>query len=261
MISTEFSIYHLEYYLLIVARVAGMFAAAPIYSTRGVPRRVRLGLALCTAMAMIMMIPYEPLNYTTIIEFSVLLVKEVVLGLSVGLASSLCLTIINLAGMFIDREIGLTMVMAFDPSTNSQATISADFYTYMVILIMLCTNMHHFIIRAICDSFTLIPVGGVDINTVVYKDIVILFLTEFFVLAFRISLPIFISIMLVNIVLGVLAKTSPQMNMFSVGIELKLIVGLIILIALVIFLPNITEFVTHATEDIVTDFLYSMAGS
>ena len=49
--------------------------------------------------------------------------------------------------------------------------------------------------------------------------------------------------------------------MFSVGIELKLIVGLIILIALVIFLPNITEFVTHATEDIVTDFLYSMAGS
>ena len=137
MLSTSFSIYHLEYYLLIFARVAGVVSVAPIYGTRGVPRRVRVGLGLCIAIIVASVVEYQPLNYTTIIGFTALLIKELVLGLSVGLASTLCMTIINLSGMFIDREIGLTMVTAFDPTTNASTTISADFYNYMVLVIML----------------------------------------------------------------------------------------------------------------------------
>ena len=258
MLSTSFSIYNLEYYLLIFIRIAGLMSVAPIYGTRGVPRRVRLGLALCIALLVAGVTDYTPLNYTTIIGYSVLVVKEAVMGLSIGLAANLCMTIINLAGMFIDREIGLTMVTEFDPTTNANVTISAEFYNYAVLLLMLCTNMHHFIIQAICDSFQVVPVGGAIWNGDSLYSIAVTFMQQYFVIGFRISLPIFISITLLNVVLGVLAKTAPQMNMFSVGIELKLGLGLIVLIGTIYFLPTITEYIYQLTEDIVQSLIRAM---
>ena len=258
MLSTSFSIYHLEYYLLIFARVAGVVSVAPINGTRGVPRRVRVGLGLCIAIIVASVVEYQPLNYTTIIGFTALLIKELVLGLSVGLASTLCMTIINLSGMFIDREIGLTMVTAFDPTTNASTTISADFYNYMVLVIMLCSNMHYFVISAICDSFQVIPVGGSVYNGDAMYQVIMTFMQEYFVIAFRIALPIFISIVLCNVILGVLAKIAPQMNMFSIGIELKLLLGLMVMVSMVIFLPNITDYIYGVTKDIVVNLLNTM---
>ena len=258
MLSTSFSIYHLEFYLLIFARIAGVVSTAPIYGTRGVPRRVRIGFGLCIALIVASSMEYTPLNYTTILEFTILLIKELILGLSVGLASNLCMTIINLAGMFIDREIGLTMVTAFDPTTNSTNTISADFYNYLVLVIMLCSNMHYFILSAICDSFQVIPVGGIVFESEAAYSLAIVFMQQYFIIAFRIALPIFISITLCNVILGILAKTAPQMNMFSVGIELKLILGLLVMVATVGLLPNITERVYQLTEDTVMNLLKSM---
>lgn len=258
MLSTNFSIYNLEYYLLIFIRIAGLVSVAPIYGTRGVPRRVRLGLAICISVLVATVTDYQPLNYTTIIGFTVLALKELIMGLSIGLAANLCLTIINLSGMFIDREIGLTMVTEFDPTTNANITISAEFYNYAVLLIMLCTNMHHFIIQAICDSFQVVPVGGAIWDGDSLLAIATAFMQQYFLIGFRISLPIFISITLLNVVLGVLAKTAPQMNMFSIGIELKLGLGLIIMIATIYLLPNITDFVQGLTEDIVTTLIKTM---
>lgn len=258
MLSTSFSIYHLEFYLLIFVRIAGVVSVAPFYGLRGVPRRIRTGLGLCTALVVASVTEYTPLKYTTLIGFTLLLVKELLVGLSVGYAANLCLSIVNLSGMFIDREIGLTMVTAFDPTTNSNATVSADFYNYMILIIMLCSNMHYFVISAICDSFKVIPVGGAIYNGDAIYSIVMTFMVEYFVVAFRIALPIFISITLCNVILGILAKTAPQMNMFSVGIELKLLLGLLVMVSTVVFLPNITEYIYNLMENVVLNLLRTM---
>lgn len=258
MLSTNFSIYHLEFYLLIFARIAGVVSTAPIYGTRGVPGRVRVGFGLCIAILVASVTEYTPLMYTSVIGFTMLLLKELVLGLSVGLASNLCMTIINLTGMFIDREIGLTMVTAFDSTTNATTTISADFYNYMVLIIMLCSNMHYFVISAICDSFQVIPIGGAIFQGEAAYEVAMTFMQQYFVIAFRIALPIFISIMLCNVILGILAKIAPQMNMFSVGIELKLILGLVVMVSMVMFLPNITEFIYTVTQDVIRDWIRTM---
>lgn len=258
MLSTSFSIYHLEFYLLIFARIAGVVSVAPFYGTRGVPRRIRIGLGLCIALVVASSMEYTPLDYTTIIGFTLILAKEIVLGLSVGFAATICLSLVNLTGMFIDREIGFSMVTAFDPMTSTNATITAEFYNYTVLLIMLCSNMHHFVISAICDTFQVIPVGGAIYNGQPLYDLVMVFMEEYFLIAFRIALPIFISITLCNIVLGVMAKTAPQMNMFSVGIELKLIVGLMVTIIMIFFLPNVTEFIQGMTENFVYDLIRTM---
>ena len=183
------------------------------------------------------------------------MVKELVVGLTLGFISGITLSIIKMAGEFIDRELGFSMVSNFDQNFNTDTTITAEFYNMLVMLIMLSSNMHYFILSAVADSFTLIPLGNVEIDSGSLYDLMIRYMGEYFVIAIRIAVPIFIVIMLLNVVLGVLAKTAPQMNMFVIGIQLKIFLGFAVLLIMMSFLPKITDFVYHQMQDMVIDVL------
>lgn len=251
MIEHSFSLYHIEYYLATVVRVMGAIAFAPIFGNIQVTRRARLILGLGIAFAMISIHPYVPLPYTTFLEYTVILLKELLVGLSIGFMSSITLSIIGMAGQFIDREMGFSMVSNFDSTFNTETTITAEFFNMLIMVILLCSNLHYFIISALADSFELIPLGHVLIDSGSLFDTAIEYMTDYFVIGMRISLPILIAIMLLNVVLGILAKTAPQMNMFAVGIQLKIFVGFFVLFVTLSLLPNITEFVYHQMEKIV----------
>lgn len=255
MIEQSFSIQHLEYDLAVLVRVLGVIAYAPIFGNVAVTRRARLILGLAISYAMIAANPYVPLEYTSFVEYTVILLKELLVGLTIGFTTSIALTIINMAGQFIDREIGFSMVSNFDMTFNTETTITAEYYSMLVMLIMLCTNMHYFILSALSDSFEMIPIGHVIVDSGILYDTMIRYITNYFMIAIRIGLPVMISIMLLNVVLGVLAKTAPQMNMFAIGIQLKIFAGFAVMFATLSFLPNITEFVYHQMQDIVVDVL------
>ncbi|MGN0155206.1 MAG: flagellar biosynthetic protein FliR [Lachnospiraceae bacterium] len=255
MIEQSFSIYHLEYYLAILVRVMGAIAFAPIFGNQTVTRRVRLFIGIAAAFAVFTANPYIPLGYTTFLEYTLILVKELVVGLTMGFMSNITLSIITMAGQFIDRELGFSMVSNFDQTFNTETTITAEFYNMLVMIIMLCSNMHYFILSALSDSFQLIPLGNVVIDSGSLYDTMIQYITSYFVIAMRISLPVMIAIMLLNVVLGVLAKTAPQMNMFVVGMQLKIFVGFAVLFVTLGFLPNITEFIYNEMQEIVTNVL------
>ena len=255
MIEQTFSLYHLEYYLAILVRVMGAIAFAPIFGGLTVTRRIRIILGIAVAYAMFTANPYVPLGYTTLIEYTVILIKELVVGLTLGFTTNITLSIINMAGQFIDREIGFSMVSNFDQTFNTETTITAEFYSMLVMIIMLCTNMHYFILSALADSFEVIPIGQVVIDGGSLYDTMVQYMVDYFLIAIRISLPVMISIMLLNVVLGVLAKTAPQMNMFSVGIQLKIFAGFAVMFATISFIPNITEFIYNQMQDIVVDVL------
>lgn len=255
MIEQSFSIYHLEYYLAILVRVMGAMALAPIFGNLTVTRRVRLFLGVAVSFSIFSIYPYVPLGYTTFWGYTVILLKELVVGLSLGFTSNITLTIVGMAGQFIDREIGFSMVSNFDQMFNTESTITADFYTMLVMVLMLCTNMHYFIISALADSFSLVPLGHVEMDSGVLYDSAIAFITAYFVIALRISIPVLIVIMILNVILGVLAKTAPQMNMFSVGIQLKIFAGFAVLFVTIIFLPRITEFIYEQMQMVVTGIL------
>lgn len=255
MIEQSFSILHLEYFLAIFARFIGAVALAPIFGNLAVTRRVRIFIAIALSYAMYECNPYVPLGYTTFIEYTTILVKELVVGLTLGFISGITLSIIKMAGEFIDRELGFSMVSNFDQNFNTDTTITAEFYNMLVMLIMLSSNMHYFILSAVSDSFTLIPLGNVEIDSGSLYDLMIRYMGEYFVIAIRIAVPIFIVIMLLNVVLGVLAKTAPQMNMFVIGIQLKIFLGFAVLLIMMSFLPKITDFVYHQMQDMVIDVL------
>ncbi len=251
MIKETFSIYHWEYYLVILVRVMGVMAYAPIFGNMNVSRRARLFIGVAIAYAMVAIHPYEPLNYTTFLEYTIILLKELVVGLTMGFTSNITMTIINMAGQFIDREMGFSMVSNFDSNFNTETTITAQFYEMLVMVIMLCSNMHYYILSALADSFDLIPVGQVAIDAGLLYDTMIEYILAYFVIALRICLPILIATIITSVVLGVLAKTAPQMNMFVVGIQLKIFVGFAVLFVTLQFLPTVTNYVYEQMQIIV----------
>ena len=259
MIEKSFSIYHLEYFLCIVVRVMGAMAFAPIFGNNNVTRRARLFIGIAVSFSIFVAYPYIPLRYTTFWGYTVILLKELVVGLSMGFMSNITLTIIQMAGQFIDRELGFSMVSNFDQTFNTETTITAQYYNMLLMVIMLCSNMHYFILSALSDSFELIPIGNAAIDSGALYDTMIQYMVNYFVIAVRISLPVQISIMLLNVVLGVLAKTAPQMNMFVVGIQLKIFVGFAVVMVTLGFLPNIVDFMYVEMQDIVVNILKAFA--
>ena len=252
MIEQTFSINHLEYYLAIFVRVMGAIAFAPIFGNRTVTRRARIFIGIACALAVFTANPYVPLGYSTFLGYTIILLKELIVGITIGFMSNVTLSIINAAGQFIDREIGFSMVSDFDPGMNTEITITAEFYN---MLIMLCSNMHYFILSALSDSFQLIPLGNVTIDTGTLYDTMVRYIADYFIISVRIALPVIIATMLLNVVLGVLAKTAPQMNMFVIGMQLKIFVGFAVLFVTIVFLPNITEYIYKEMQTVVTDVM------
>ena len=255
MFETQFSIYHLEYILLIFIRIASMMYLAPIFGTTGVPHRVKIGFSAALAILLATIIPYDPLPYTTILGFSGLVIKEAIVGLLIGFFMNVCMAILSFAGQLIDQEIGFTMVSIFDQFNKTQTTITANLYNILVLLIAVVSDLYYFIIDAMVDSFRYVPVGTSIYKLDVIYDIFLKFMKDFFVIGFQIALPIFASALLLNVILGVLVKAAPQMNMFVVGIQLKVFLGLAVLFVTIGFLPNIAEYIFTEMKTLV-DLLY-----
>lgn len=239
-----------ELFFLILVRITGFIHTAPFFSLRNVPYRVKTGLSVFITFILIFTIPSEPLEYVGVIGYGILVVEEAILGVLLGFFANIAYYIINFAGMFIDMEIGFSMVNQLDPTTSIQSTITANLYSYLVILLMMITNLHHYFIKAIVDTFQVVPVGQANINPLIYQ-LMVRFMSEYFVIGFRIVLPIFGAILLVNAILGILAKIAPQMNMFVIGMQLKVSVGLFVLTLIIELIPSVADFIFNEMIEMI----------
>jgi flagellar biosynthetic protein FliR len=118
--------------------------------------------------------------------------------------------------------------------------------------------MHFFLIQGLVESFNHIPLGNVVVHPAMYHTMV-QFFTDYFIIAFKISSPVFVAILIVNVVLGILARTAPQMNMFVIGMPLKVYVGLMILVLTVFLIPAIADFILNQTIYIMDQLIRGMA--
>ncbi len=248
----DFTIENMEFYLLVLMRISGFVATAPFFSYNTIPVRVKAAISIMLSIVMIEVLPATTVSYSGVIGFSILVLKETVVGLILGFMCMLCFYIINFAGQIIDMEIGLSMASMFDPSTNIQITVTGNIYNYLLMLMMVVTNMHYYIIRAITESFQYFGIGEAVFREGL-KDIVVDFMGNYFLIAIRIVLPVFSCMLLVNVVLGVLTKAAPQMNMFAVGLQIKVLVGVLILILLVQTIPMISDFIFGQMKEIITE--------
>ena len=259
MVDLTFSMSELEYFLFVFVRIASFVFVAPFFSTRGVPNNAKVALSVFVAYIMYHFGPEHIYpEYNTILGFATVVLKEVSVGLLIGLAAQMCTSIVLFAGRIIDMEVGLSMANVFDPTTNEQASITGALMQYGVMMILYTTGLHRFLLKALMETFILIPVGNAHINTDRLLGSPIAFLGDYIIIGFRVCLPVFASITLMNIVLGLLAKLAPQMNMFSVGIQLKLLAGLSVIMVTISLLPDVCNFITTQIQQMIISMVEGM---
>ncbi len=254
----EFTVEYLEFFMLILVRVASMMVAAPFFSSRNIPRLAKVGIAVFFSVIIMNMLNPDMVQYSGTIGFAVLILQEAITGLLIGISCGFCLYILSFSGHMIDMEIGFSMAMQFDPATNVQTTITANLFSQLFLVLFVISDMHYFIIDAVCDSYKMIPIGGANLNAD-FLSVIATYVTDYFIIGFRIILPIFACILVINVVLGILAKVAPQMNMFVIGLQLKVFVGLFLLFMVMGFLPNVVDFLFQEMQKMTKLFVEVLA--
>lgn len=259
MLDLTFSMQEIEFFLLVFARVLSFVFIAPFFSMNNTPNRVKIGIGLFTAVLLNGIITDKNLpSYATVWGYGILVMKEVVTGLLIGFGANMCMNIVGFAGRVVDTEVGFAMASTIDPTTRQDTTITGMLYQYSVMLILIASGMYQYLLKALAETFMLIPVAGQKFDTTSLLQSMISFIRDFVSIGFRIALPVFISMTILNVILGVLAKVSPQMNMFAVGIQLKVLVGIIVLYFTMQMLPSVANIIYEEIRRITVSFVEGM---
>lgn len=213
--------------LLIFCRITAFFVVAPLFSSRNVPVKFKVGVAFfMTLMTFSTLGMNEPIPIDE--AYIVSIFREIIVGILLGYIAYVFFIAIQVAGAFIDFQIGFAMANVIDPMTGAQAPIFGNFKYYLALLIFLAINGHHFMIQGIMNSYELIPLSSGIFAKIESGEVTSYLIESFstmFMIAFQLAAPFVVTIFLVDLILGFLTKTTPQLNIFVVGIPLKILIG------------------------------------
>lgn len=236
-------------FMLVVARLSGLFLIAPVFSSPMIPPRIKL-MALLALAATITPIVAPQSQVTVpdgILPLLLAIFTESIIGFALGFSVAIVFSAVQVGASLIDTSIGFSMANIIDPLNNAQGAVLGSFYSLVATLAFLAVNGHHWLLAGFKRSFDTVALGATpDIERMMTN----LFSTfgSLFAMAFQIAAPVLVTLLLVDVVLGIIARVVPQMNVFFVGIPLKIGVGLV---AIIICLPSFTGFLERRVSDVV----------
>ncbi len=249
---------YLDVFLLVFIRVLGLTLIAPFFGNRSVPYMAKVSLTLFTSLMVITVIDVDvAVSSSDVVGFAVAAIIEFLTGFAIGFGIYMVFSILSLAGQFIDAQIGFSMVNVFDPMSQIQLTITGNLYYYILIIITIVTNAHHRFLRGLIDSFYLIPLGKMAL-TPGFREATVDYFTRYFSIALQVAAPIFFVMIITNVVLGILARTVPQLNMFVIGFPIKIMFGLLTIYIMLSMFANISDMLIHESEQVMRDMLEGM---
>lgn len=212
-------------------RALALFAGMPVFSQRQVPARVRIGLALFIAVAAQPSLPAMPvIPLDSLPQLLMVTGQQLLIGLSMGFAVRVVFASLEFAGELIGLQMGLNFAGFFDPSTGSQGTSSSRFLGSMVAFLFVAINGHLMLINSLVESFQAFPVGEEPFHFLRVAQPQV-WGAEIFRMGLWIALPLITMLMFVNLVLGIISRVAPQLNVFSVGFPLTVSIGLVGMVA------------------------------
>jgi flagellar biosynthesis protein FliR len=220
-------------FLLTFARVGTMIMLLPGVGEQNMPSRVRLTIALVLTAVLL---PAHQKAYTvdlnTIGPVLMLLVEEIIIGAVLGLTARLAISALQIAGFVVAQQLGLGFVTAIDPTQNQQGVLVGNFLTVLGVTLIFATDLHHLVIAALNDSYSLFAPGEMPLSGDVAKHV-----TQVVATAFRIGIqlaaPFLVFGLLFNLGLGVLSRLMPQMQVFFIGLPLSIMLGLLLLLLVI----------------------------
>ena len=230
-------------YLWPMVRISAFYFAVPIIGARTVPARIRIMLTLFTAMLVVPLLPNAPTISFMSLGGMLMIVKELLIGLALGFTLQVVMHVFVLAGQLITLKLGLGFAAQNDPSSGVSVTVISQFYLLLSSLLFLAINGHLAVINLLVNSFTTFPIGGPGLTPDDYMLIVHTF-SWMFAAALLISLPLFTSMMIVNVSFGVMGRSAPQLNILNVGFPITLMFGFILMwYSLSNFLPLFNQII------------------
>ncbi|HUA07847.1 MAG TPA: flagellar biosynthetic protein FliR [Candidatus Acidoferrales bacterium] len=244
-----------ETFLFIFLRVTSMLMLFPVFSSAQIPQQVRLGLGALIAFIIYRFMPAPHLTGGAF-ELIVGCAAQIFIGVIVGFVGSLAFTGIQFAGELIDLQIGFAIANVINPQTQQNITIIGEFQLALATLLYLVTNSHYFLIQGIAGSFNLLPLPYINLDPSVAGNLV-LFFAQSFLIVFKIAAPVAVALFLTNVMLALMARVAPQMNVFIIGLPIQVSVGLTMM---AISLPLLASVGPEVFQDVTVQMDAVMRG-
>ena len=237
-------------FMMITGRMTGFVLFNPLFGRAGIPSMVKAEFSLLLAVTVFLMAPAGPSTVpTTLLELSLRFLLEMALGYVLGLVVNIFFYIPLLAGSSVDLQMGMTMGATYDPGSGASISVTATLLNLLMMLLFFAANGHHTLLRIILTSGDVVPFGAVALGPELYSAIVELFM-ECTLLGVKLCMPILAAELVGQVGMGILMKVIPQINVFAINIELKVIIGLALLLLL---MAPFSEFLLRAESTMLQE--------
>lgn len=244
-------------FFLVFIRMTSFLVVSPFFSLRNIPNLVKVLFGLVLAFVVFPVIEIGTLPVNSIFAYFLLILSEVTVGLAIGFVSTILFSAFRVAGQLIDLQIGYAMTQIFDPSQGAQNTITGQFLHLLSLVIFLSLNGHHSLILALVKSFELVPLSQGKVTGTLAQQMLTSF-TGMITIAFQIAVPVLAVLIVIDISLGMIGKTVPQLNVFMTGFPLKIGMGLLVIAVTLPIVVSISQFIFNQMEKDVLGLLRSM---
>lgn len=247
-------------FLLIFIRVAAFFVTLPLFSYATIPTPFKIGFTFFLALVMYNTVDVSSVSVDELYLF--LLLKEAIVGLLIGLLAYIILSAIQIAGGFIDFQMGFAIANVIDPQTGAQSPLTGQYLYIIALLFLLSVNGHHLLIDGIFYSYNLIPIEDfIPFQDGNIADFIISTFNQMFVIAFQMSIPIVGCLFLVDVALGIIARTVPQLNVFVVGLPLKIFVSFVAILFFLSLYVGLVKMLFETTFDAMHRLMQLFGGA
>jgi len=222
------SLVDIEQFLMVLFRISGVIIYAPFFGSRNVPVKVRIFLCLLVS---ILIFPnlrgiLPDTATSSLILLPIRMIMEILIGLSIGLIALIVFAGAQLAGQMVGMQMGFGIVNVIDPYTGSQISIIGQLQNIITMWFFIIINGHHWFLQGIADSFHIIPLGDARISEGLVMNLLFL-ASDAFIIGVKIGAPGIITLLIVSLMMGIIAKTVPQINILIVGFPVKVAAGLL----------------------------------
>ncbi len=244
------------FFALVLARLAGIFTAIPLFGGERVPMMIRAAVVLAMTLVCYPLLrskaPQLPMDTVSLV---ILVAREMLIGVTLGIISQAIFAAAEFCGQLVGMQMGFSMASMFDP-TMGQVPLMSVFQVLLATLLFLTLNVHHLFIRAIIESYAAVPPGNWHMSAGLVTFLVKT-TGEIFVLGVKLAAPVMVSLLATSVVLGIMARSFPQMNIFMVSMPLNVGIGLLVLgLSLLVFFHTLRNSFGRLDEQI--DILFRL---
>lgn len=237
-------------FALVLFRVAGMTLFAPLFGSSRIPRRVKALLVIILAVGLMPAVTRPVVMPETTWQLALGIAGEMTFGLAMGMVLSFTFIAAQWAGEMIGQQMGLGLGEVFDPQFGSAGSIVGEFYFMLTLVIFLAVGGHHAMIHGVRASFDALPLLSFGMTPSLLDTLVGL-LQSAMGLAIQLAGPTFVTMLIVDVAMGFISKTMPQLNVMSAGLSMKSIIGMfVLLVGMTLTSGVIGDRVTKSMEDV-----------